>query len=38
MNIDLAYSYLIDSSRFFLAGWALLLLWAGVIAFRHDWS
>jgi hypothetical protein len=38
MNIDVLYSYLIHSSWFFLTGWVLLLLLAGAVAFRHDWS
>jgi hypothetical protein len=33
MDVDLVYSYLIDSSWFFLASWVVLLLTAGVVAF-----
>jgi hypothetical protein len=33
MNVDVVYSYLIDSTWFFLASWVVLLLTAGVIAF-----
>jgi hypothetical protein len=33
MNIDLVYSYLIDSTWFFLGSWVVLLLTAGLIAF-----
>jgi hypothetical protein len=37
MNVDLVYSYLIDSTWFFLVSWVVLLLTAGAIAFA-DWS
>jgi len=33
MNVDLLYSYLIDSTWFFLASWIALLLMAGIVAF-----
>jgi hypothetical protein len=33
MNVDVVYSYLIDSTWFFLGSWVLLLLTAGVVAF-----
>ena len=33
MNADLVYSYLIDSTWFFLGSWVVLLLTAGVVAF-----
>jgi hypothetical protein len=37
MNVDLVYSYIIDSTWFFLGSWVVLLLTAGVVAFA-DWS
>jgi hypothetical protein len=33
MNVDLVYSYLIDSAWFFLGSWVVLLLTAGIVAF-----
>ncbi len=33
MDVDLLYSYLIDSTWFFLGSWVALLLTAGVVAF-----
>ena len=33
MDVDLVYSYLIDSTWFFLGSWVVLLLMAGVVAF-----
>lgn len=33
MNLDVVYSYIIDSTWFFLGGWVVLLLAAGVVAF-----
>lgn len=33
MNVDLVYSYLIDSTWLFLGSWVVLLLTAGVVAF-----
>ena len=33
MNVDLVYSYLIDSTWLFLGGWVVLLLTAGLLAF-----
>ena len=33
MNADLVYSYLIDSTWFFLGSWVVLLLTAGIVAF-----
>jgi hypothetical protein len=38
MNIDLIYSYLINATWFFLSSWVLMLLLAGVAAFRRDLS
>jgi hypothetical protein len=38
MNTDVVYSYLINTSFFFLAGWALLLVLACVVEFRREWS
>jgi hypothetical protein len=37
MDADLLYSYLIDSTWFFLGSWVVALLTAGVVAFA-DWS
>ena len=37
MNVDLVYSYLIDSTWLFLGSWVVLLLMAGAVAFA-DWS
>jgi hypothetical protein len=33
MDVDLVYSYVIDSTWFFLGSWVVLLLTAGVVAF-----
>jgi len=33
VNVDVLYSYLIESTWFFLASWVGLLLTAGVVAF-----
>jgi len=33
MDVDLLYSYLIDSTWFFLGSWVVLLATAGLIAF-----
>jgi hypothetical protein len=33
MDVELVYSYLIDSTWFFLGSWVVLLLTAGVVAF-----
>jgi hypothetical protein len=33
MNVEMVYSYLIDSTWFFLGSWVVLLLTAGVVAF-----
>jgi len=38
MNVDVVYSYLIDSVYFFLGSWVILLLAAYVAAFGRDWS
>lgn len=38
MNVDLVYSYLINASLFFLGSWAVLLVLACVVEFRHDGS
>ena len=37
MDGDLLYSYLIDSTWFFLGSWVVALLTAGAVAFA-DWS
>ena len=37
MDADRLYSYLIDSTWFFLGSWVVLLLTAGVVSFV-DWS
>jgi hypothetical protein len=37
MDVDLVYSYLIDSTWLFLGSWVVLLLSAGVVAFA-EWS
>jgi hypothetical protein len=37
MDVDLLYSYLIDSTWFFLGSWVVTLLTAGAVAFA-DWS
>jgi hypothetical protein len=36
MDVDVLYSYLMNSSRIFLMGWLLLIVLAGLIEFRHD--
>jgi len=36
MNFDLLYSYLIDSTWFFLGSWLIILLAASFVAFRRD--
>jgi len=36
MSLDVLYSYLIDSSWFFLGGWVVMLLVAYIAAFRRD--
>ena len=36
MDVDLVYSYVIDSTWFFLGSWVVLLLTAGVVAYK-DW-
>ncbi|HYA23451.1 MAG TPA: hypothetical protein VEF05_04780 [Terriglobales bacterium] len=36
MSFDVAYSYLIDLTWFFLGGWVLLLATAYVLAFTGD--
>ena len=36
MSIDLVYSYLINATVFFLGSWAVLLVLACVVEFRHD--
>jgi len=36
MDVDLLYSYLIDTAWFFLGSWVVALLTAGVVAFK-DW-
>ena len=33
MDVELLYSFLIDSTWFFLGSWVVLLLMAGVVAF-----
>ena len=33
MDVDRVYSYLIDSTWFFLGSWVVLLLTAGVVTF-----
>jgi|HubBroStandDraft_3_1064219.scaffolds.fasta_scaffold354764_2 hypothetical protein len=33
MDVESVYSYLIDSTWFFLGSWVVLLLTAGVVAF-----
>jgi hypothetical protein len=33
MDVELVYSYLIDSTWFFLGSWVVLLLMAGAVAF-----
>jgi len=36
MNFDLMYSYLIDSTWFFLGSWAIILAVASLLAFREE--
>lgn len=36
MNFELVYSFLIDATWFFLAGWIVILLAAYVMAFGRD--
>jgi len=36
MNFDLVYSYLIDSTWFFLGSWVIMLVVASLVAFRRD--
>jgi hypothetical protein len=36
MDVDLVYSYVMDSTWFFLGSWVVVLLTAGVVAFK-DW-
>lgn len=36
MNFDLLYSYLIDSTWFFLGSWVIMLVTASLMAFRRD--
>jgi hypothetical protein len=36
MNFDVVYSYLIDSTWFFLGSWVILLITASLVAFRRD--
>ncbi len=38
MDVDALYSILINCGKFFLAGWALMLLLASVIVFKQDLS
>jgi hypothetical protein len=38
MNVETIYSVLMDCGRFFLTGWALLLVLASVVVFRRDLS
>jgi hypothetical protein len=38
MNIDLVYSFLINTTWFFSTSWVLLLVLACVVEFRHDLS
>jgi hypothetical protein len=38
MNIDVVYSWLIDSTWLFLGSWVVLLLAAYVVTFRRDGS
>ena len=37
MDVDLLYSYLIDTTWFFLGSWVVVLLTVGAVAFA-DWS
>ncbi len=36
MSFDVMYSWVMDSTWFFLSAWMLLLLGAGLRAFRQD--
>jgi hypothetical protein len=36
MDAELLYSYVMTASRFFLGSWAVLLVLACVVEFRHD--
>jgi hypothetical protein len=38
MNVDALYSILINCGKFFLTGWAVMLLLASVIVFKQDLS
>jgi len=38
MDAETVYSFLIGCGRFFLTGWALMLLLASVVVFRRDLS
>jgi hypothetical protein len=38
MDVEKIYSVLIDCGRFFLTGWAVLLVFASVVVFRRDLS
>jgi len=38
MDAETIYSVLINCGRFFLTGWAVLILLASVIVFRQDLS
>jgi len=35
MNFELVYSYLIDSTWFFLGSWVIMLVAASLVAFRR---
>lgn len=36
MNVDVVYSYLMNSGLVFLGGWTLMLVTAAVLVFRQD--
>jgi hypothetical protein len=36
MNVETIYSVLIGCGRFFLTGWAVMLVSASVVVFRRD--
>jgi hypothetical protein len=38
MNAETIYSFLIGCGKFFLTGWALMLLLASAVVFRRDLS
>jgi hypothetical protein len=38
MNVETIYSVLIGCGRFFLTGWAVMLVLASVVVFRQDIS